>query len=344
MPVHGKQNFEWLGLLFFVGRDYQSRCFRERRGRHINFQYALNNGASGGRTLQTNRHHFDFIPRAYLCLLVFFAFFILIPRFAVASDFFVESTLSKNKVALRETFEVTVQVTWPENHQEFQITKITPPESPLVKLTQASQSSSSRFIGNTKVPVTVYRYQYQPLSKGEGSLSAFVLELITETGSVVLKKGEELPVAVVGIISRHASLLASAVVVFIFGTAGFFLSRRIRKMIVKNQAAKVEFKREEAMQGLESRIQEELELLKKHLVGGEPSRYLREVRSVLSRYVDEKFKGNLPPSALAESPKNWQEIFQEFDRVFEQVAYAGNEDGKERMERLMRRIERELKQ
>lgn len=252
---------------------------------------------------------------------VFFLVFCFIASHVYADDVMITVDPARIHTSVNETVSLTAVVQWPaENNNHLSIQKITPPESSLMTLVDAHQTSGVKTYGAHTVAEKKFRYTYKAVEKGAGVFSPFILELQDADGNVVLQKSGEIPVAVVSVLQRMAFFFAVGVGVFVCVIGIVFVDRFMRKCAQGKRETALRAERDQKMRVLEVNALARMKDIHKHMIAGEHVIYFRRIRNVLQEYKDTKCGLAKDETVCGDA---FESIMHDLEAYIEKIAYAG---------------------
>jgi hypothetical protein len=258
----------------------------------------------------------------------------------------VEAKIERSEMTPGMHTFLTFRIEWRESPDaELKITSVTPPESPLLRIVDSRESSSTRLTAEGVYVRKTVRLEYEALAKGRGVLSPAVIEYAEEPalGAKQVKRTAEIPVTVLGPFEFYAkrfwlpaaligfgSLLAAA-----FAVAGKRLFRRAAP-------AAPDFALEDEAIG-------DIRASRTDYLLGDHRRYYDKMRRIVFSYAQKKFGvslSGLPAeeatrlAAKRQLPEELAKLCAEWARAKEAVEFMNYRPSRTEQEEMARATER----
>ena len=284
--------------------------------------------------------------KIYVFFLCFYVFFCV--KYAFSSSLDVKLFCDKNEVYVNEKVKVTAIIEWQED-KHITIEKVTDPVSSGLELVDKKQVVSSQLRENGVFFKKIINYLFNVKKTDNKNSNLFieieplVLECVNNNDSdnKFIVKSNSLNIKVVSIFFVFFKKCMYGVLFLLFCSFIFLFVYLFRKKILNKKNKNTDC----SDFSFEKDCFKEIEEINKHKVFGDIKKYYSCIYSILSNYLEKKYKIKSfnEINSKFNIPEDLKNVFCKTQNLNEKVCFAGYVPTKNEQENLSREIERYFK-
>ncbi len=216
----------------------------------------------------------------YILIAVIIAF----PAFLWGSDLSLSAELDKTDIKFDETINLTIEVKWTGNLQDYGFKIFSLPKTDRLKVLGTTSKIASNIENGAEVTTRTYKYTFKPIEAGQGVIYPITLDYVampdstpgqleTQEFSVMIAK----PVAVKKSGGSHVVWFVIVGLFIIFSVAGVIIILHYRRKAAK-----------EPVLSPDDELLAELERIKKEVAGDRQAFFTRLYKAIL-HYIEKMY-------------------------------------------------------